>query len=91
MRPRRSVDELLQEQAGSDGAGKAAASAPDRLRQAYASYRCLLLLLLLLVRGAWRLRGHFQDEHYRPISLKDKSKRPEVGDKGDKVQFPDAK
>src|SRR5262249_25011129 len=39
-----------------------------------------ILFLLLLVRGAWRLRGHFQDEHYRLISLKEKTKRPEVGD-----------
>ncbi|MBI3407805.1 MAG: hypothetical protein HY040_05550 [Planctomycetes bacterium] len=39
-----------------------------------------ILFLLLLVRGAWRLRGHFQDEHYRPVSLKEQTKRPQVGD-----------
>lgn len=40
-----------------------------------------LLLGLLLIRGAWRLRGHFQDEHYRPVSLNDKTKRSDVGDR----------
>ena len=34
----------------------------------------------LLMRGAWRLKGHFQDEHYRPIRLRDKETRPTVGE-----------
>jgi hypothetical protein len=40
----------------------------------------LLLCAGLLARGAWRLQGHFQDEHYRPNFLKDARHRPEVGD-----------
>lgn len=33
----------------------------------------------LLARSATRLRGHFHDEHYRPILNKDKHRRPPVG------------
>jgi hypothetical protein len=40
----------------------------------------LLLCVGLLARGAWRLQGHFQEEHYRPILLKDARQRPDVGD-----------
>jgi len=40
----------------------------------------LLLAGLFLLRGAARLHGHFQDEHYSPVLLKDKRKRPAVGD-----------
>jgi hypothetical protein len=34
----------------------------------------------LLARGAWRLHGHFQEEHYRPIFLRDKRPRPQVSE-----------
>jgi hypothetical protein len=40
----------------------------------------LLLAAALMARAAWRFRGHFQDEHYRPNLLKDKRRRPAVGD-----------
>ena len=40
----------------------------------------VLLGVGLLARGAWRLQGHFQEEHYRPIALKDNRHRPGVGD-----------
>ena len=40
----------------------------------------LLLCCGLMVRGAMRLHGHFQDEHYRPALIKDKRPRPNVGD-----------
>jgi hypothetical protein len=35
----------------------------------------------LLVRGAWRLCGHFHDEHFRPAQLEDGRPRPAVGDR----------
>jgi hypothetical protein len=40
----------------------------------------LFIAAVLLARGAWRLQGHFQEEHYRPVLLKNKRPRPEVGE-----------
>jgi hypothetical protein len=40
----------------------------------------LVLCAGLLARGAWRLHGHFQEEHYRPVLLNDRRRRPVVGD-----------
>ncbi len=40
----------------------------------------LLLCSGLMVRGALRLHGHFQDEHYRPALIEDKRPRSSVGD-----------
>src|ERR1019366_6623554 len=40
----------------------------------------LTLALALLLRSALRLKGHFHDEHYRPILKKDERGRPAVGD-----------
>ncbi len=34
----------------------------------------------LLLRGAWRLQNHFQEEHYGPVMLKDQEPRSPVGD-----------
>ncbi len=45
-----------------------------------ASTAAFLLCVGLLLRGAGRLQGHFRDEHYQPIRLKDKRARPAVGD-----------
>ena len=49
-------------------------------RVLWANILGVLLCGGLLARGAWRLQGHFQDEHYRPVLLKDKRPRPGVGD-----------
>jgi hypothetical protein len=38
------------------------------------------LAVLLLVRSAWRLQGHFHDEHYRPILNQKKEQRKPVGE-----------
>ena len=35
---------------------------------------------LLLVRSAWRLKGHFHDLHYRPVLLEDGKRRTAPGD-----------
>jgi hypothetical protein len=40
----------------------------------------LLIAGGLLLRGAWRLQSHFQEEHYCPVMLKDKRPRAGVGD-----------
>ncbi len=41
----------------------------------------LAVIALLLVRGARRLEGHFQELHYRPIALRPGAARPPVGDR----------
>lgn len=38
------------------------------------------LALVLLVRCAFRLHGHFNDEHYRPNFIRDKRRRNPIGD-----------
>lgn len=38
------------------------------------------LAMIVLGRAAWRLHGHFHDEHYRPIAHQDRSRRAPVGD-----------
>lgn len=40
----------------------------------------LLMAVLLLARGAWRLHGHFHDLHYRPHATSGRRGRPPVGD-----------
>jgi len=40
----------------------------------------LLVLVVLVVRAACRLQGHFHDRHYQPIADVADSKRPQVGD-----------
>ena len=44
-------------------------------RQVQLGLMGLAAAALLLVRSAWRLKGHFHDLHYRPVLLKD-GKRP---------------
>jgi hypothetical protein len=39
------------------------------------------LLVLVGVRGAFRLRGHFQDRHYRPLSTNRESQLERIGDR----------
>jgi hypothetical protein len=41
----------------------------------------LVLCAGLLARGAARLAGHFHEEHYRPVFLKGRQRRSEVGDR----------
>ena len=41
----------------------------------------LAAVALLLVRGAWRLQGHFHELHYQPQALRAGAARPPVGDR----------
>ena len=40
----------------------------------------LVLIVVLLARSAMRLKGHFHDEHYRPIATKKGERRTPVGE-----------
>ena len=40
----------------------------------------IVTAVILLVRSAYRLQGHFHDEHYRPIRLDDARRRAPVGE-----------
>src|SRR5262249_60331817 len=40
-----------------------------------------VMAVLFLWRAACRLRGHFQDRHYRPAVIGEGEKRPAVGDR----------
>jgi hypothetical protein len=39
------------------------------------------VVLLLLLRGAWRLEGHFQEFHYQPVADVRRQQRPAVGER----------
>jgi hypothetical protein len=41
----------------------------------------LAALVLLGARGAWRMQGHFQDRHYRPVVDRSGRRRPAVGNR----------